>query len=106
MKPILAITTAIIFPLAASAHAHAGTLAEHSDFIRVGNPQEEADANAGFNLGRSIGAKRAREGFPKPSLEYLEAIIKATIPNESEAYKVGFKVGYIDGWEKRNGDPQ
>ncbi len=73
--------------------------------LSASHDQREADTKAGFNLGRSIGAKRAREGFPKPSLAYLDSIIQATIPNESEAYKLGFKTGYVDGWEKRDGSP-
>lgn len=92
-------TLATAFPLRATEPT------EPSEIIRIGTPQQEADALAGFNLGRSIGAKRALEGFPKPSLEYLDSIIKLTIPNESAAYKVGFKAGYIDGWEKRDGKP-
>ena len=73
--------------------------------VHAGTPQEEADSLAGFNLGRSIGAKRSLEGFPKPSLDYLDSIIKITIPNETQAYRVGFKMGYLDGWEKRDGKP-
>ncbi len=103
MKTI--ITTIIISIVLASGAAAAAPVGEQSEIIRVGTPQEERDALEGFNLGRSIGAKRAREGFPKPTLEYLDSILKITVPNASEAYKVGFKAGYIDGWEKRDGKP-
>lgn len=65
--------------------------------------QREADTLRGFNLGRQIGAKRAQEGFPKPTLDYLDSILRLTAPNESEGFKVGFKAGYLDGWEKRDG---
>lgn len=104
MKSIIIVS--IISATAAFASPAFGTEpTEPSHLIRVGTPQEERDALEGFNLGRSIGAKRAREGFPKPTLEYLDAILKITVPNASEAYKVGFKAGYIDGWEKRDGKP-
>jgi hypothetical protein len=62
--------------------------------------QREADTQRGFSFGREIGARRAREGFPKPSVDYLNSIIQTTTPNESDGYKLGFKAGYIDGWEK------
>ena len=68
-------------------------------------PQNEADEKAGFNLGRPLGAKRSLDGLPFPSDEFLDSIIKTTIPNKSEAFKQGFKAGYFDGWQSRDGKP-
>ena len=64
------------------------------------NAQREADAQRGFDAGFPIGQKRHREGFPKPGLAYLDSILDIAARGEGDGYRVGFKGGYLHGWEE------
>ena len=66
--------------------------------------QREAETYAGLKEGRRVGNNRYREGFPRPSLDYLDAILSTTLKHESEAWKLGFKGGYLSAWENHGQD--
>jgi hypothetical protein len=93
---------ALIIGLPYLSDRYLGTHATSSSYAADANSssgashaQREADTRRGFNFGREIGARRAREGFPEPSVDYLDSIIRATIPSESDGLSSASKLATL-----------
>lgn len=77
---------------------------QSAEVSQSANVIREADTWAGFQEGRRIGNRRYREGFSRPTLAYLDGILAATSASQPEAWKVGFKGGYLSAWDNKGQD--
>ncbi len=84
--------------------ASVAAIARVAPAIAPDSTSREADARNGLQEGRRIGNRRYHEGFPKPNLDYLDHILAAVNSDQSEAWKTGFKGGYLSAWDNAGSD--